>query len=57
MTDDDWFDWQMRMLVERIERFAKILRVQLCVAASLFEQAQSRFVCKRRYDPTFHHRI
>jgi hypothetical protein len=47
MTDDDWFDWQTRMLIERIELFAKILRAQLCVAASLFEQAQSRFISTR----------
>jgi hypothetical protein len=47
MTDDDWFDWQMRMLLQRIEHFAQILRAQLCVAASLFEQAQSRFVSPR----------
>jgi hypothetical protein len=43
MTDDDWFDWQMQMLFERFERFAEMLRSQLSVAESLFEEAQAWF--------------
>jgi hypothetical protein len=43
MTDDEWFDWQMQMLFERFERFAEMLRSQLSVAESLFEEAQAWF--------------
>ena len=41
MTNDDWFDWQLQMLFERFEYFAQILRSQLSIAESLFEEAQA----------------
>jgi hypothetical protein len=43
MTSDDWFAGQMRMLTERVERFAGMLQSQLSVAESLIEHAESWF--------------
>ena len=51
MTDNDWFDWQVRMLFERVERFAELLCFQLSVAETLLDDAQVWFLTTQGTSP------